>query len=47
MIPYALFDLDDTLYPPAAGLMEALSQRFTQCMAEELNISLEQTEALR
>lgn len=47
MIRYALFDLDDTLYPPAAGLMEALSRHFTQCIAEELGISLEQAEALR
>ena len=47
MIRYALFDLDDTLYPPAAGLMEALSRRFTQCISEELGISLEAAEALR
>ena len=47
MIRYALFDLDDTLYPPAAGLMEALSRRFTQCIAEELGVTLEEAEALR
>jgi putative hydrolase of the HAD superfamily len=47
MIRYALFDLDDTLYPPAAGLMAALSERFTQCIAEQLEITLEQAEALR
>jgi len=30
MIRYALFDLDDTLYPPAAGLMRALGQSKTE-----------------
>lgn len=47
MIRYALFDLDDTLYPPAAGLMAALSERFTQCIAERLDMTPEQAEALR
>ncbi len=47
MIHYALFDLDDTLYPPAAGIMTALSERFTQCIAEQLHMAPEQAETLR
>jgi len=47
MIRYALFDLDDTLYPPAAGLMKALGQRMTRYMVERLNMSQETAEILR
>jgi putative hydrolase of the HAD superfamily len=35
---YILFDLDETLYPREAGLMQALSARMLQFMTEELGI---------
>lgn len=47
MIRYALFDLDDTLYPPAAGLMKALGRRMTSYMIERLDMSPERAESLR
>lgn len=43
----ALFDLDDTLYPPASGLMEALRVRFREEMVDRLGISLEMADTLR
>ena len=35
---YIIFDLDETLYPREAGLMQALSERMLRFMAEELGI---------
>ena len=35
---YILFDLDQTLYPREAGLMQALSERMLQFMTEELGL---------
>lgn len=35
---YILFDLDETLYPKEAGLMQALSERMLRFMIEELGI---------
>ncbi|MFQ5795012.1 MAG: pyrimidine 5'-nucleotidase [Candidatus Bipolaricaulia bacterium] len=48
MIRYTLFDLDDTLYPPAAGLMQALGQRMIQYMVEHLGmVPPQQAQTLR
>jgi len=44
---YALFDLDDTLYPPASGLMKALGRRMTRYMVERLDMPLERADTLR
>ena len=35
---YVLFDLDDTLYPKEAGLMEAISQRILLFMTQKVGI---------
>ncbi len=41
------FDLDDTLYPPSAGLWGAIKDRMNQYMQELLGLPLEQVTALR
>ena len=47
MVEYVLFDLDDTLYPPAAGLMLALSRRMTRYMVEQLGLNRNKANLLR
>ena len=44
---FVLFDLDDTLYPAGAGLMQEISTRITRYVAEHLWISLDAADALR
>jgi putative hydrolase of the HAD superfamily len=39
MIKYILFDLDDTLYPTSAGLMNEISQRMSEYMVAQIGIS--------
>lgn len=46
-IAYVLFDLDDTLYPPGAGLMQALSARITRYISERLGLPPSVAEELR
>lgn len=46
-IAYILFDLDDTLYPPGKGLMQAISARMTRYAAEHLGLSASEADALR
>jgi putative hydrolase of the HAD superfamily len=38
MIRYILFDLDDTLYPTSAGLMDDISQRMNEFMITRLDV---------
>ncbi len=38
MIKYILFDLDDTLYPTSAGLMQEISDRMSQFMVAQVGI---------
>jgi putative hydrolase of the HAD superfamily len=38
MIRYILFDLDDTLYPTSAGLMDDISQRMIEFMITRLDV---------
>ena len=44
---YVLFDLDDTLYPAGAGLMQEISARITGYVADRLRISRDAADALR
>jgi putative hydrolase of the HAD superfamily len=41
------FDLDDTLYPPATGLWEAIGNRITQYMTERMGFPPEQVVRIR
>lgn len=41
------FDLDDTLYPPGAGLWNAIKERMNRYMRERLNIPADQVSSLR
>ena len=47
MIQYVLFDLDDTLYPAGAGLMNAISARITDYVAQQAGVTREAADALR
>ncbi|MBI5650536.1 MAG: pyrimidine 5'-nucleotidase [Chloroflexi bacterium] len=38
MLRYILFDLDDTLYPTSAGLMDEISQRMNEFMITRLDV---------
>ena len=42
-----LFDLDDTLYPPATGLWEAIGRRITIYMTERMGFPPEQVVSIR
>jgi putative hydrolase of the HAD superfamily len=42
-----LFDLDNTLYPPACGLLAHLDDRINEFVSERLGLTLEDTRALR
>ncbi len=46
-VSYVLFDLDDTLYPAGAGLMQEISARITRYVADHLRISPDAADALR
>lgn len=46
-IQYVLFDLDDTLYPAGAGLMQAISARINAYLVAQLGITPEAADALR
>ena len=48
-MPYTtlFFDLDDTLYPPSAGLWDAIRKRMSEYMIEKLGLSPEQVEVVR
>ncbi|MGB8213045.1 MAG: pyrimidine 5'-nucleotidase [Anaerolineales bacterium] len=41
------FDLDDTLYPPATGLWEAIAGRITQYLVERMKFPPEQVQSIR
>lgn len=41
------FDLDDTLYPPATNLWQAIKQRMNDFMRERMNIPADEIAALR
>ncbi len=45
--PVWLFDLDNTLYPSTAGLMEALSARIEEFISQRLNLPPAVAEAMR
>ena len=47
MIQYILFDLDDTLYPTAAGLMQEISARMSEFMVEQVGIPRKQVDRVR
>lgn len=47
MIRYILFDLDDTLYPTAAGLMREISARMSEFMVEQVGISPREVDRVR
>lgn len=44
---YTVFDLDDTLYPQEAGLMQAIGQRISAWLQQNLHLSAEEALALR
>lgn len=44
---HILFDLDNTLYPPEAGLMAELDRRITQHFARHLHLQVPQAERLQ
>lgn len=46
-IAYVLFDLDDTLYPAGAGLMQAISARINAYLVRQLGITSEAADTLR
>lgn len=47
MLRYALFDVDNTLYPKSAGIMEMVSQRISAYMATRLGMDEETIRVLR
>lgn len=47
MYRLVLFDLDETLYPRSARLMDQITQRITQYIAERFGVAPEQASALR
>lgn len=47
MYDLILFDLDDTLYPRSAGLMNHIGERITQYLVERLGVSPERSAATR
>lgn len=48
-MPYrvAFLDLDDTLYPPASGVWDAIGERIQIFMMDRLGLNYDQTSALR
>jgi putative hydrolase of the HAD superfamily len=47
MIKYILFDLDDTLYPTSAGMMQEISTRMSEWMMSRLNIPADDVDRQR
>lgn len=47
MIQYVLFDLDDTLYPPSAGIMNVVSQRIQDYVVSYTNLTRDEAESLQ
>jgi len=47
MIEYILFDLDDTLYPTSAGMMQEISQRMSEYMVTRVGIPRNDVERQR
>jgi len=47
MLRFALFDLDDTLYPSSTGLWEAIGERINLFMIERLGLKPGEARALR
>jgi len=47
MISYILFDLDDTLYPRHAGVMDQIRDRMLIYLRSRLNLSPDEADALR
>lgn len=47
MIRYALFDLDETLYPREAGVLEHIGRRIEQYLVERLHLAPEEASRLR
>ena len=47
MLRFALFDLDDTLYPSSTGLWDAIGERINQYMIERLCLAPGEARALR
>jgi len=47
MLRFALFDLDDTLYPSSTGLWEAIGERINLYMIKRLGLDLSEARALR
>jgi putative hydrolase of the HAD superfamily len=47
MIKYILFDLDDTLYPTSAGMMQEISQRMSAWMTARLGVPPEDVDRQR
>jgi putative hydrolase of the HAD superfamily len=47
MIRYALFDLDDTLYPRESGVLRAVGRRIEQYLIERMGMAPEQAARLR
>lgn len=45
-IRYLLFDLDETLYPRTAGVMQAIGQLIRRYIVEEYGLTLEEADAL-
>ncbi len=47
MIKHILFDLDDTLYPASAGLMQEISQRMSEYMVTRLGVPADDVDRQR
>lgn len=47
MIRYALFDLDDTLYPPGSGVLQAVGVRIERYLVERLRMAPAEAARLR
>ncbi len=47
MIKYLLFDLDETLYPRGAGLMQEIGARILRYLIERMNLPEEQAKIVR
>src|ERR687885_2675398 len=47
MINYVLFDLDETLYPSANGLMQAIGNRMREWIVSNLALSPDEAHALQ
>jgi putative hydrolase of the HAD superfamily len=47
MIRYILFDLDDTLYPTSAGMMQEISERMSEWMVSRLDVPVDDVDRQR